>query len=591
MLTASALEVWITGLTLFTLIVVLVRDLAPPFLAILGSVIALVVFGVISIDQAFAGFSNSAPITIAGLFVVARAVEKTGALQPLVRGALSGNRGLLRLLLPTSIASGFVNNTPVVAILAPQVADWAERTGRSPSRFLMPLSFATILGGTLTLIGTSTNLVISGLLEAADIPPLGFFELTAIGVPLVVLGVGALTILAPVLLPERAGVRAQLRGEAREYVIHHLVDAGGPLDGVSVRDAGLRRLEGVFLVEVVRAGQIIAPATPDTMLRGGDRLTFVGRVDRVRDLQQLPGLELAEQKQASFFNDPTHTFFEVVVSPASELVGKTLQDVSFRSRYQAAVVAIHRAGARVRDKLGDVRLREGDTLLLLSDPDFAERWRNHGSFLLVSHLGGGPVTTTGRAWAVGAILAGMAASVVTGWLPTVEAVLLAALLLIAVGALSVSEARRAIDLDTLVVIAGSFGLGAAVQSSGLAHLAGVGIVAGFSAWGPIGVLLGLILATLLLTEMITNNAAAVLVFPIALAVAVEMGVDYRPFIVAVTIAASTSFLTPIGYQTNTMVYGMGGYRYSDYARLGAPLTLLVVGLLLALVPVLWPFTG
>lgn len=589
MTSGLGLDALITLVVLAGLLVVLVRDLVPPFMAILGSVVALLVAGVITLEQAFSGFSNPAPITVAGLFVVARAVERTGALQPLVRGALRDGGGLLRLLAPTTLASGFVNNTPVVAILAPQVADWAQQTGRSPSRYLMPLSFATILGGTLTLIGTSTNLVVSGLLEAAGMAPLGFFELSAVGVPLGILGVVALAALAPRLLPARLGAREQLADEAREYVMHQTVERGGPLDGVTVRDAGLRHLQGVFLAEVVRGEQIIAPATPDTLLAGGDRLAFVGRVDRVRDLQQLPGLVMAEQKHASFFNDPGHTFFEAVVSPASGLVGRTLQDVSFRSTYQAAVVAIHRAGERVREKLGEVRLKEGDTLLLLSDPEFAERWRNSGAFLLVSHLGGTPVAASGRAWMVGTVLAAVAASVVAGWLPAVEAVLLAAVLLIASGTLSVNEARQAVDLDTLIVIAASFGLGAAVQATGLADLIGAAIVGVFSPMGPVGVLLGLVLATLLLTELITNNAAAVLLFPVAIAAATQLQADPRPFIVAMTVAASASFLTPIGYQTNTMVYGMGGYRFSDYARLGAPLTVLVVAVLLAVVPLVWPF--
>lgn len=583
------IDAWITVAVLAGVVIALVRDLVAPFLAILGGVVALLVTGVITVEQAFAGFSNPAPITVAGLFVVARAVERTGALQPLVNGALKNGGGLMRLLLPTSLASGFVNNTPVVAILAPQVADWAEGTGRDASRYLMPLSFATILGGTLTLIGTSTNLVASGLLVAAGMEPLGFFELSVLGLPLVIVGVSAIVVLAPRVLPSRTGARQQLRGETREYVMHQVVEEGGPLEGVTVRDAGLRHLEGVFLAEVVRKGRVIAPATPETVLAGGDRLAFVGRVDRVRDLQQQSGLILAEQKHVSFFSDPEHTFFEAVVSPAGGLVGRTLQDASFRSTFQAAVVAIHRAGERVREKLGDVRLKEGDTLLMLSDSGFAERWRNSGPFLLVSHLGGAPVMATNKAWHVTSILAGVAISVVAGWMQAVEAVLLAALLLIVSGALTVREARRAVDLDTLIVIAASFGLGAAVQTTGLASLMGDGIVHVFSPLGPVGVLLGIILATLVLTELVTNNAAAVLIFPIALAAAAQMQVDPRPFVVAMTVAASASFLTPIGYQTNTMVYGLGGYRFSDYARLGTPLTALVVVTLLVLVPWVWPF--
>jgi di/tricarboxylate transporter len=585
-------QAWVTLAVVAITVVVLVRDLIAPALAILFADIVLLVVGVITAEQAFRGFSNPAPITVAALFVVARAVEKTGALQPLVRNALGNGEGrwhLARLLVPTAFSSAILNNTPVVAMLAPQVADWAEKRGRSPSRYLMPLSFATILGGTLTLIGTSTNLVVAGLMIEADVEPLGLFELSRIGLPVAVLGLAIILVFSTRLLPGRPGARQQFTRKAREYVMHQRVDAGGPLDGVTVEEAGLRHLQGVFLAEVVRGDQVIAPAPPTTVLHGGDRLAFVGRVDLVRDLQQLRGLSFEEEKHASFFTDPGHTFFEAVVSPAGSLVGKTLREVEFRSAFQAAVVAIHRAGERVNQKLGDVRLREGDTLLLLSDDAFGSRWRDRSEFLLVSHLGGSPVPSTRQAYLVAGVVLAMIVAAGVGLLGILQAVLLAALLLIILGALTPAEARGAVELDTLIIIAASFGLGAAVEASGLADLIAGGIVGGFSSFGTIGVLLGITLATIALTELITNNAAAVLLFPIAMASAHAIGADPRPFLIALTVAASASFLTPIGYQTNTMVYGLGGYRFGDYARLGAPVTLAVILMILVFVPLFWPF--
>jgi di/tricarboxylate transporter len=391
------------------------------------------------------------------------------------------------------------------------------------------------------------------------------------------------------LLPERRTARRHFQDEFREFVVHMVVLPDGPVDGATVEEGSLRHLQGVFLAEVRRRDEVIAPARPDTVLLGGDRLTFVGRVDVVRDLQAMRGLVGAEQPHTSGLDDESHTFFEVVVSGASSLAGKTLREADFRNRFQAAVVAIHRAGERVNEKLGAVTLREGDTLLLLSDRGFAGRWRDGHEFLLVSHLGGSPPVSTRKAITVGVITAGIVGVAGAGLLPMVHTALLGALLIVALRVLTPAEARRALDIDVLVVIAASFGIGAAIEESGLAAALANTLVGGLAAWGPLMLLGAVVLATVTLTELITNNAAAVLIYPIAIATALESGLDPRPFAIAITVAASASFLTPIGYQTNTMVYGVGGYRFTDYARLGLPLTLAVVTAVILFVPVFWPF--
>ena len=281
---------WEAGLTLVVLgglIFVLAKDLAGPAQTFVAAVVILLVVGVITPGQAFAGFSNPAPITVAALYVLARAVEKTGALQPLVNDVL-GQRGymrlpLLRLLFPTAAASAFLNNTPIVAMLVPQVSDWADRRGQSPSKYLMPLSFAAILGGMVTLIGTSTNLVISGLLEAAGHEPLGMFELTRVALPIALIGLIAVVAIAPRVLTDRRPARSDVSDNVREFVVGMTVEADGPLVGRRVRDAGLRHLQGVFLAELERGGEVIAPVGPDTVLSANDRLSFIGRADTVVD--------------------------------------------------------------------------------------------------------------------------------------------------------------------------------------------------------------------------------------------------------------------------------------------------------------------
>ncbi|MEX2569763.1 MAG: SLC13 family permease [Gemmatimonadota bacterium] len=586
-------DAWLTlGVVLVT-VVVLVRDLVPPAIAILGATVVLLLLGIITTGEALSGFANPAPITVAALYVVARAVEKSGALQPLVAGTLgdggSMRGGLARLLLPTAGASAVLNNTPIVAMLAPQVADWAEKRGRPPSWYLIPLSFATILGGTITVIGTSTNLVVSGLLESAGMEPIGMFEISRIGIPVTVLGIGILILIAPLLLPDRRRARRHLEEEIREFAFQTVVEDRGPLDGVTVEEGGLRHLQGVFLVEIDREGETIAPATPTTLLRGGDRLTFAGRLDMVRDLQSTPGLASTEEEHASAFGGGDHTFFEAVVSGASGLAGGTLKESDFRQRYQAAVLAIHRAGERVNEKLGSVRLKEGDTLLLLSDRGFAERWRDHRDFLLVSHSAGTPPAQPRQAALAVGITVGVVALAGLGIVPILHAALVGALLMVLTRVLTAAEARSAVDMDVVILIAAAFGIGAAIEQSGLAALLGQGIVGGFADLGPYAVLLAVTLATVALTELITNNAAAVLLFPVAMASAQAVGADPRPFAIAIAVAASASFLTPIGYQTNTMIYGMGGYRFGDYARVGLPLTVLVVITILLVVPRVWGF--
>lgn len=587
-------QAWLTLAVTAGVVFILAKDYIAPWATMLGAVVLLLVAGVISPAEAFAGFSNAAPITVAALFVLARAADKTNALAPILAATLGdanqGRRRLLaRLMFPSAALSAFLNNTPIVAMLTPQVAQWAERRGQSPSRYLMPLSFAVILGGVITVIGTSTNLVVSGLMEEAGHPGIGMFELAKVGLPVAIAGIVIMLFTAPALLPDRRPAAAQLSSNVREFVVHMRVVAGGPLDGRSVAEGGLRHLQGVYLAELERGAELIAPVTPATVLHGGDLLTFIGRADLIVDLTAQRGLASAEEKHVERFGDARHTFFEAVVGASSSLVGRTLKDSDFRNRYQAAVVAIHRSGERVKGKLGEIDLQLGDTLLLLSDPGFSKRWRHTGDFLLVSRLGGSPPAASRKAPLVGLITLAIVVVAGAGLLPILQASLIGAIVLVMSGVLTATEARESVDLDTILLIAASFGLGNAMQESGLAQTLAAGLVGAFESFGPQGVLFGIVLATIILIEVITHNAAAALMFPIGMATAAQMGINYRSFAIAIAVAASLSFLTPIGYATNVMVYGPGGYKFSDYARLGTPLTILTIIVVMLVVPVAWPF--
>ncbi len=591
-------EAWLTLAVVIAVVALLVTERVPPAVAILGAVILLLVTNVIDAAQAFSGFSNPAPITVAALYVFAAGVEKTGVLERVtsrILGATGAENGrsdratLFRLLVPTAISSAFLNNTPIVAMIAPSTVSWARRTGRSPSPFLIPISFAAILGGVLTLIGTSTNLVVSGLMVEAGYPGLGMFEITKVTLPLAIVGVAGMALLAPALLPERRAPSEDVREGAREFMVEMVVESGGQIAGNSVAGAGLRNLQGLYLVELEREGRSLAPVGPDEVLVAGDRLTFAGNVARMVDLQRLPGLRSAEKSHFPVASGAaSHRFFEAVVADESPMANSTLKDVGFRARYGGAVVAIHRADERLQDTLGQVVLRPGDVLLILADDDFAARWREDRDFLVVAALDGEPPPRREKAPIVALLTVALFATVTTGVLDILEASLLVAIAMVAFRVLTPYEARQSLDINVLVVVAASFGVGEAIAASGLAQVMADGFVGWFGGFGSLGLVLGILLATMLLTELITNNAAAVLMFPIAIATATQAGID--PVAVAITVAvgASASFLTPIGYQTNTIVYGMGGYRFGDFARVGGPLTLLTIAVVAVFVPLAWP---
>lgn len=573
-------EAWATLAIVLAMLFVLIREVLPPAGVVLGATTVLLVSGIIDEEQAFSGFSNSAPLTVAALYVLARGVEKTGVLGPMIDRMLGdpkriGRLAMARLLVPTAGGSAFLNNTPLVGMMIPEVTAWAAKRGVSPSRLLMPLSYAAILGGTLTVIGTSTNLVISGLLQERGEPALGIFEITPLGAVVVAVGLTTVIALAALLVPDRRGADS-LTGEIREFTVQMEVEVGGKRDGQTVAEAGLRQLEGVYLAEIQRKGAVITPVGPDRTLRGGDQLIFVGRSDLVIDLQRTPGLRSVESQHMVAIDSPTHTFFEAVVGPGSRLVGQTLEQVDFRRRYQAVVMAIHRSGERISAKLGQEQLQPGDTLLLLADRDFRSRWRESHDFLLVARIGGTSPSASKKGPLVGAIAVAVVVLAAADILPILQGAILAAGALIATRVLTFGEARNSIDLDVILLIAAAFGVGAAIETTGLALEVADGLVDIFGGLGDIGIIFGVVLATLILTELITNNAAAVVIFPIAFSVATAAGLDPRTISIAVAVTASASFLTPMGYQTNTMVYGPGGYRFGDYVRLGLPVTIGVV---------------
>ena len=582
----------LTACVLFGTLAALLFSQRGPDMAMIGGVVVLLASGVLTPDEALKGMSSEGMITVAALFVVAAAVERTGALAALVDRALGRPASLasaqMRTMIGPAALSAFMNNTPVVALMVPAIRDWAKKHRLSVSKLLMPMNAAVVLGGLCTLIGTSTNVVVSGLVAAKTGQPLGMFEISWLGVPLFVAGLIYLVFASRHLLKDRRPAVSP-SDDPRQYSLEMLVEQGSPLVGRSIEEAGLRGLDGLFLMEIDRDGHVIAAVSPTERLEAGDRLVFVGVVDSVVELQKIRGLRPATD-QVFKLDDPRseRTLIEAVVSNTCPLIGRTIREGRFRSTYDAVVIAVARNGERLRMKIGDITLEPGDTLLLEASRDFAEHQRSNRDFYLVSAVSNFTPPRHDQAWIACTVLAAMVLGATLELVPMVAAALVAAAVVVAMKCISSDEARQSIEWESLLLIAASFGLARAMEKTGLAEAIAHSTIAA-AGDHPHVVLAAIYLVTMLFTELMSNNAAAVLTFPIAWQTAADLGVNPMPFVMAVTVAASCGFATPMGYQTNLMIYGPGGYKFSDYVRFGGPLNLLVMAITVALAPLIWPF--
>ncbi len=578
---------------LAVMMIALLSKRVTPTVGVIVALIVLYLARVVDAEGAFKGFSNPAPLTIAALYVVAAGVERSGALLPalrLVLGVSSLSGVLSRLSITVAGLSAVVANTPVVAMLIAPVRSWSDAQRQAASKLLIPLSYAAILGGNLTVVGTSTTLVASGMMAQAGFDAFSFWEPARLGLPVAVVGLAATIILSPKLMPTRDNELSPEAGDdvtggtpagvAKPFVVSLTVDGHGPLDGVSVADGGLRSLASTYLVGVDRGGETLTPVAPEYVLRAGDTLTFAGRLSKVVDIDRMRGLTLDEDKHVWALDESQHAWYETIIGASSPLVGRTIKQSGFRQRYQAAVVALNRAGEPVNAKLGDIRLQVGDSLLVVADLGFRDRWRQTGDFLFIHQRHEPPPTSLAKAPLALAILFLVVLMPVTGFADVLYAALVGALAMVLGGVLTTRQAREAISLNVVAMIGAAIGIGSAVQNTGLAGRIAAAVADVSADLGTVGSALVLVAATLVLTELISNAGAVAVMLPVALATAVGADGDPRRFALGVTLAAASSFLTPIGYQTNTMVFGPGRYHPSDYLRLGLPLT----GLVLVLAP-------
>ncbi len=586
-------QAWFTlALVCYILAMLALTQLAADVILV-SAVTALLVAGVLTPAQAFAGMSNEGMLTVAVLYVVVSGVQATGGTALVVQGVLghprSAGGAIAKMTLPVAFVSAWLNNTPVVAMLVPVIHDWAKRLRLPASKLMIPLSYAAVLGGVCTLIGTSTNLVVTGLLKAAGLQGLSMFDLAWVGVPIALAGIGFLVLTQRWLLPEH-GPAFAAGGDLREYAVEMVIEPGGPLVGKTIEAAGLRHLPQMFVAEIERDGELLPAVSPSERLRAHDRLTFVGVVDSVADLQKIRGLRPAtDQVHKLGAPRPQRCLIEAVVADRCPNVGQTIRDGRFRTTYNAVVIAVARSGTRINRKIGDIVLQAGDNLLLEAHPNFVERERNSQHFHLVSQVANSSPPRHERALLAIAILVGLIVVVSFEWLSMLVAGMVAAGAMIVTGCTRSQLARRSVDWSVLIAIAAALAVGKAVEITGLAAAVAHSFIdlAGGQPWPTLVVVYGV---TLLLTELVTNNAAAVLVFPIVLEAARDLNVAPLPFVIALALAASLAFATPLGYQTHMMVYGAGGYRFRDFQRVGVPLDLLCWILAALLIPLVFPFT-
>ncbi len=587
-------QAWATVGVILLILVMLIWNRVSTDVLIVGGVTLLVLMGILTPKEAVAGMANEGMLTVAVLFVVVAGLQETGGVTWLGQRLLGRPKNIVaaqaRLMLPVAGFSAVMNNTPLVAMLIPAVTEWAKQHHLSVSKLMIPLSYAAIFGGTCTLIGTSTNLVVAGLWLQSfpEREPIGMFDIAWVGVPCCAVGIAYLLVFSRWLLPDRKPPLSP-QDDPRAYTVEMTVDANGPLIGKTIEEAGLRQLTGLFLAEIDRQGQVLPAVGPTEKLLAGDRLIFVGIVDSIVDLHRVRGLTPASD-QVFKLDAPRvqRCLIEAVVSDTCGLVGKTIRDGQFRTVYNAVVIAVARNGERIKKKIGDIVVRAGDTLLLEAHPNFAEQQRNSRDFYLVSKIENSNPPRHEKAVLAMLILAGMITAITLFGVPVLVGAMTAAGLMIITRCVPGNIARKSVDWQVVVVIAASFGLGNALEVTGAAQSIAHSLV-GLASDNPWTTLIIIYGVTMLFTELITNNAAAVLVFPIAHSISQQLNVDFTPYAMSVMMAASASFSTPIGYQTNLMVLGPGGYKFTDYFRVGIPLNLTMWTITSCLAPVIWPF--
>ncbi len=599
------LEGYIVLAVILLTIIALAKEVMRPGLIFFTSAVVLMATGIISDQELLAGFSNKGMITVGVLFIVSEGIRQSGVLNRLAQTYLPRKRGKLawmiaRVMVPVSMLSAFLNNTPVVIIFAPIIKQWSEKLNLSHKKFLIPLSYATILGGMCTLIGTSTNLVIHGLIIENGYPGFGMFELGKVGVFIAAAGVIYMSVAGNKLLPgKKILLNSKSSAALKDYYYEVEIPENSNLIGQSVSGGRLKELKKLHIRGITRNGENIDQTKSLYSIAANDHLLLAGKSERLNyilsnDQVRLKGMELVKNISRDQLKQ-----YEAVLSPRFPGIGRTIPEFDFYRHYQAVVLAIHRNGERITSNFGSLKLKPGDNLVLLTTDNFIHNWGDSKIFYLTSYIR--DYRTTGtfwKKWLAFIILLLMITGATIGRYFESPAGLtfdmfffsiLAAMALIWLKIMPHQKYTKSISWDVLITIACAFAISKAMQNSSAAESLARTTINFSKGFGPIGILAALYIVTAVSTEIITNNAAAALIFPIALSAAQQLGVDPKPFFVVVAIAASASFATPIGYQTNLIVQAIGNYKFTDYTKIGLPLNLISFILSMIFIPIFWDF--
>lgn len=553
---------------------------------------AMLLSGIISPHEAIGGFSNPATVTVGAMFILSAGLFKTGAVN--VIGTMLGRLGrinfwlvLIVLMLVVGVLSAFINNTAAVAIFLPVVLSIARDTGVSAGRLLMPLSFASMFGGVCTLVGTSTNILVSSIAERHGLSPLGMFEMSGLGLIFFAVGGAYMLLIGVRLIPDRIGSanNGAIFGSGN-YLIEIVLESDARSVGKTLDESPLLQDVKILSAEVFRDGQRLNEPADQLVLQVGDHLKLHCDLENFSKLKERRGIVLRHENNRDVSEEAV--LVEAVVAPGSTLDGRSLKQARFRSRYGLTALAARHRGQIMRDDLETMQLRSGDVLLFEVDKQHLEQLQEDRTFVLVSQVGL-PTFRKSRMMIGVAIVVGVVLAAATGLVPIVSGAIVGCILMVMTRCLTLEEAYGAINWQVIFLLAGVLTLGTALEKSGAAALLGGLLVGTAGAFGPVALVSALYLATSLLTEMMSNNATAALLAPIAIAAAETMGIDSRPFLMAITFAASASFMTPVGYQTNTLIYGPGQFRYADFLKVGTPLNIIFWVLATIFIPRFWPF--
>lgn len=546
----------------------------------MGLLLIYYAFDLIPLESMLQNFVNPALVTLALLLMVSQVLEKTNFFQLISSYLIRPNprTSIFRMGGLVGFGSAFLNNTAVVATLMSSVGKSKQHP---PSKLLIPLSYIAILGGTMTLIGTSTHLIINSFVVQAGLPALAVFDFFYVGVVLLAVGTITIAVLAPIILPKIN----QETTKTKDYFIEAKVLPGPEVIGKSVESAGLRNLEDLYLAQVVNENGCVKAVSPEYIIQNGDRLMFAGDPKAASKLLLIDGIVLAGSDGNKRFDQ----LVEVVISHQSTLINQTLKEVNFRNKFDAAVVAIRRGDEQLDNRLSEVLLQAGDALILITGPDFKKRENLDKNFYFYTEVDAQRHLNTKESLLASAGFITVILLAAINVLPLIKGLifLLGGFLLFKLT--NFNEVRRRLPFEIILIVGAALGVAQVMMDYGVAQQLADWVMQLFSPWGLIGSLIGVYLLTVLLTEMVTNNAAAALGIPIALATAQALDANAMPYIMTVAYAASASFLTPYGYQTNLMVYTPGGYRFLDYIKMGLPVSLVYGTTVIMLVPLVFPF--